>query len=184
MRAPLLPIYTIGHSSRPLDAFLALLAESRIECVVDVRRLPGSRTFPHFDTDALSASLAAVHIDYWYLPSLCGRRSQGELDGRAREDFWTNASFARYAAWARGAEFTAGLDALMQRAAGASCAIMCAEAVWWRCHRRIIADHLLAHGCQVIHILGEGNTAPASLTRGACVRGGVVVYPAPVDDAE
>jgi uncharacterized protein (DUF488 family) len=151
-----LPVFTIGHSSRPLEVFLGLLAESRIACVVDVRRLPGSRSFPQYNADALAASLSASGIDYWHVPALCGRRTVGELDGVPPENFWSNASFARYAAHARSATFANGLDELVQRSARQRCALMCSEAVWWRCHRRIIADHLIARGEQVVHIMGPG----------------------------
>lgn len=171
------PIFTIGHSSRPLDEFLRLLANSHIECVVDVRRLPGSRSFPQYNTDALAQSLADVEIDYWHVDGLCGRRSKGELGGIPTEDFWTNASFARYAAWSRGEAFHQGLEALLERARRQRCAVMCSEAVWWRCHRRIITDHLLARGHTVCHIMGPGQVKAATLTRGALVRGGEVVYP-------
>lgn len=173
------PIYTLGHSSRPLDAFLALLEESRIGCVVDVRRLPGSRAFPQYDADPLSKSLAEAGIRYQHVLPLCGRRTQRELHGRPSEEFWTNASFARYAAWARGAEFSAGLEELIEYARLDRCVVMCAEAVWWRCHRRIIADHLLARCHQVIHILGQHIAVPATLTQGALVHEGKVVYPDP-----
>ena len=172
-------VFTIGHSSRPLDEFLGLLSESAIECVVDVRRLPGSRSFPHYNADALARTLETHGIAYWPLPALCGRRSEQELDGAAPEEFWTNASFARYAAYARGGAFAQGLQQLIDRAVIQRCALMCSEAVWWRCHRRIIADHLLAHGVNVRHILGFGQVKPASLTPGACLRGAEVVYPAP-----
>jgi uncharacterized protein (DUF488 family) len=170
-------IHTIGHSTRPLDEFLGLLAESRIDCVVDVRRLPGSRAYPQYNADALAASLAGAGIDYWHLLSLCGRRSTGELEGVPAEGFWSNASFARYAAYARGDAFAQGLGELRERAHRQRCALMCSEAVWWRCHRRIISDHLLAAGDAVLHIMGPGKVEPASLTRGARVEGGEVVYP-------
>lgn len=171
-------VYTIGHSSRPLQEFLDLLAESRINCVVDVRRLPGSRAFPQYDADALAASLAASKIDYWYLPPLCGRRTRTELKGAEPESFWSNASFARYAAYARGEEFAGGLRQFLDRAGRQRCALMCSEAVWWRCHRRIIADHLLALGVSVFHIMGPGKVDKATLTRGALTNDGQVIYPA------
>ncbi len=170
-------IFTIGHSNRPLEEFLALLTGSQIGCVVDVRRLPGSRRFPQYDADALARSLAEQGIDYWYLPSLCGRRSKRELDGVAPETFWTNASFARYAAYARGEAFAQGLRELLQRSRRQQCAVMCSEAVWWRCHRRIITDHLLALGIPVCHIMAVGKVDPASLTQGARIKDGQVVYP-------
>ena len=173
------PIFTIGHSSRPLDEFLGLLADSAVECVVDVRRLPGSRSFPQYNADALAATLSASAIDYWYLPALCGRRTLGELDGVPPEPFWSNASFARYAAYSQGTAFKQGLDELLTRAANQRCCLMCSEAVWWRCHRRIITDHLLARGEPVFHIMGPGKVVAASLTRGACMDDGHVVYRAP-----
>ena len=179
MDSPSLQMFTIGHSSRPLAAFLTLLDESNIECVVDVRRLPGSRSFPQYNADALAASLASRGIDYWHLDALCGRRSTGELHGVAPEAFWSNASFARYAAYARSDAFADGLRELMQRARQQRCAVMCSEAVWWRCHRRIIADHLLALGVSVCHIMGPGKVVAATLTRGSQVRNGEIIYPQP-----
>ena len=172
-------MFTIGHSNRPLEEFLGLLEESRIECVVDVRRLPGSRSFRQYDADALTLSLAERGIDYWYLPPLCGRRSKRELVGIPPETFWSNASFARYAAYAHSNAFTEGLQALVLRARDQRCAVMCAEAVWWRCHRRIISDHLLALGVPVLHIMGPGKVDPASLTRGALIENAEVIYPTP-----
>ncbi|MEO6075797.1 MAG: DUF488 domain-containing protein [Dokdonella sp.] len=172
-------IFTVGHSSRPLSEFLALLAQSNIECIVDVRRLPGSRSFPQYNADTLAASLAERDIDYWHLESLCGRRSTRDLCGAAPEDFWSNASFARYAAYARGEAFAKGLCELEQRAQRQRCAVMCSEAVWWRCHRRIITDHLLAVGVVVCHIMGAGKVTPATITRGALIRAGQVIYPKP-----
>ena len=177
-------IFTVGHSSRPLDEFLGLLSESHIDCVVDVRRLPGSRSFPQYNADVLSLSLSAHGIDYWYLPALCGRRTQAELGGATPESFWTNASFGRYAAYARSEAFAKGLGELIERARHQRCAVMCAEAVWWRCHRRIIADHLLARGVEVCHIMGKGQVTTATLTTGACVQRGEVLYPDPPDHSE
>ncbi|HET9033327.1 MAG TPA: DUF488 domain-containing protein [Dokdonella sp.] len=171
------PIFSIGHSTRSLEQFLALLDESRIECVVDVRRLPGSRRFPQYDAEPLAGSLAAQAIDYWYLPPLCGRRSRRELEGAAPESFWSNASFARYAAYSRSEAFAHGLRELLERARLQRCALMCSEAVWWRCHRRIITDHLLARGVPVRHIMGPGKVDAASLTQGARIEAGEVVYP-------
>lgn len=179
MDCPSSPIFTIGHSSRPLDAFLSLLNESNIECVVDVRRLPASRSFPHYNADALAASLSEHEIGYWHLETLCGRRSKRELHGAEPEDFWSNASFARYAAYARGEGFADGLRGVMQRALRQRCVVMCSEAVWWRCHRRIITDHLLATGVAVFHIMAAGKVVPATLTRRAYIDDGQVVYPKP-----
>lgn len=170
-------VFTIGHSNRSLAEFVSLLEESRIECVVDVRRLPGSRAFPQYDADVLAQSLAEHGIDYLYLPPLCGRRSKRDLDGMPPETFWSNASFARYAAYARSDAFAEGLQALLLRAREQRCAVMCSEAVWWRCHRRIITDHLLALGAPVFHIMGPAKVDAATLTRGANIENGEVVYP-------
>lgn len=178
MAPPETPIFTVGHSNRSIDDFLALLTASKIQCVVDVRRLPGSRAFPHFDADALAASLVAVDIAYWRLPALCGRRSAKEVRGLPVDDFWRNASFARYAAWTHSDAFAQALAALLARAQSERCVVMCAEAVWWRCHRRIIADCLLARGCEVWHIMGPGKVVAASLTKGARASAGGVIYAA------
>lgn len=172
-------IFSVGHSSRTIDEFLTLLAESRIECVVDVRRLPGSRAFPHFNAEALAVTLAENAVAYWHLDALCGRRSARELDGAPPENFWTNASFARYAAYARSDAFALGLRELIDRARQQRCALMCSEAVWWRCHRRIIADHLIALGVKVGHIMASGKVDDANLTPGAMIRAGEVIYPDP-----
>ena len=174
-----LPIFTIGHSTRPLDEFLCLLAESKIECVVDVRRLPGSRAFPQYDADALRASLHDAGIDYWHLTALAGLRRASEAPNAFESSFWTNASFRRYAAYAHTADFVEGLRVLELRAASQRCALMCAEAVWWRCHRRIIADYLLAAGHRVMHIMGPRKVVPAQLTAGAQIVNGLPCYPEP-----
>jgi len=170
-------IFTIGHSTRPITQFLDLLAESGIECVVDVRRLPGSRAFPQYDADALREALRHVGIDYWHLVALGGLRRAADAPAQADDTFWTNPSFRRYAAYARTPAFAAGLEALETRAMQQRCTLMCAEAVWWRCHRRIIADYLLARGHPVLHIMGLGKVVPALLTTGATVAAGEPVYP-------
>ncbi|WP_256645427.1 DUF488 family protein [Thermomonas paludicola] len=170
-------VHTIGHSTRPLAQFLGLLQAAAIDCVVDVRRLPGSRAYPQYNADALQHSLADAGIDYRHSAGLAGRRRASEVPLRATTTFWSNPGFARYAAYATTQEFRDGLHALEQRAARQACAVMCAEAVWWRCHRRIIADHLLADGFRVMHILGPGKIEPATLTKGACIVAALPVYP-------
>lgn len=172
------PVLTIGHSSRPLSEFLSLLTESKAQCVVDVRRLPGSRAFPQYNSEPLADSLDTLSMKYWHLEALCGRRTTKDLNGIEPAHFWTNASFARYAAYAKTPAFEEGLGALVARASVERCVLMCSEAVWWRCHRRIIADHLLAQEHKVFHIMGIGKVVPASLTKGAAVCDGQVVYPA------
>lgn len=170
-------IHTIGHSTRPLEEFIGLLQASSIQCVVDVRRLPGSNAYPQFNADALQQSLAHVGIEYWHLTSLAGRRRASEVPQLEDATFWTNPSFRRYAAYTHTSDFHDGLRALEKRAAQQACAVMCAEAVWWRCHRRIISDYLLADGFRVLHIMGVGNIQPATLTKGASVIDAHPVYP-------
>ncbi len=172
-----LPIFTIGHSTRPLEEFLELLAESSVECIVDVRRLPGSRAYPQYNADALRASLHEVGIDYWHLTALAGLRRTSEVPNEYESAFWTNASFRRYAAYAHTPEFVEGLRALELRAASQRCALMCAEAVWWRCHRRLIADDFVMRGWNVQHLLAPGRMQPHPLNPAARLVDGDVVYP-------
>jgi uncharacterized protein (DUF488 family) len=178
MATDALPIFTIGHSTRPLEQFLGLLAASNIGCVVDVRRLPGSRAYPQYDADPLRESLQDVGIAYWHLSALAGLRRSSEVPREFESAFWTNASFRRYAAYAHTEEFSEGSHALELRAASQRCVLMCAEAVWWRCHRRIIADYLLASGHGVLHIMGPNKVVPAELTSGARILDGAPSYPA------
>ncbi len=173
-----LPVCTIGHSTRPLDEFLGLLDEAGIACLVDVRKLPGSDRFPQFNADRLTASLHQRGIRYARWPALCGRRTAAEVRKLPEDRFWRNASFSRYARWAQGEAFGEALEVLMHEAGQRRCVVMCAEAVWWRCHRRIIADHLLARGIEVVHIMAPGKQVPATLTAGAMMAHGRVMYPA------
>ncbi len=174
-----LPFHTIGHSDRSLDDFLALLDEAGIGLVADVRRLPGSRAHPQFDGPALEQVLASRGIAYRHFPDLGGRRGRAAGVDPAVNAFWINTSFHNYADHALGQPFHAALALLLAEGAATRTAVMCAEAVWWRCHRRIIADYLIAAGCSVIHIMGPDRTEPARLTEGAVPRGdGSLAYPA------
>lgn len=170
-------LFTIGHSTHPLADFLALLRESAIECLADIRRLPGSRAFPQFDSPALRASLHEAGIDYVHMADLGGRRGRTAPKGDRRNGLWRNTSFRYYADYALTPPFAAALAELEARAARQRCALMCAEAVWWRCHRRIVTDHLLARGHAVFHIMGPGKVVAATLTPGARVAHGCVTYP-------
>jgi uncharacterized protein (DUF488 family) len=172
------PFFTVGHSNRTIDEFIEILREARIGLVVDVRRLPGSRAHPHFDSDRLEGSLAAVQIDYELLAALGGRRGKAEDVEAGTNASWRNRSFHNYADYALSREFHAGLEHLIRLGAHRRCAIMCSEAVWWRCHRRIIADHLLARGMEVRHLMAKGRTEAAVPTTGAAFQDGTVVYPA------
>ncbi len=171
--------FTIGHSNRTMAEFLELLEPSGIEIVVDVRTLPGSRANPQFNDDALAAALARARVRYERVAELGGLRRKSRDVAPEVNGFWENRSFHNYADYALGPEFAAGLARLRELGRSSVCAIMCSEAVWWRCHRRIIADYLIASGEDVLHILGATRTEPARLTEGARVHpDGHVTYPA------
>ena len=172
------PFFTVGHSNRGLEAFIALLAENRIDAIADVRRLPGSRACPQFDAGTLAPALTVAGMSYAHFPALGGRRGRSADIEPAVNGFWTNASFHNYADYALTTEFQAALREL-RRAGRGRCAIMCAEAVWWRCHRRIIADYLIVAGDSVFHLMGQGRSVMARLTPGASILpDGRLVYPA------
>ncbi|MEO8336362.1 MAG: DUF488 domain-containing protein [bacterium] len=162
-------IWTIGHSTRSADEFLAVLAAYDIELVVDVRRFPGSRRLPQFDSAALAAALATHDIEYRWLVDLGGRRRP---DAASPNVAWTHPAFRAYADHVATEEFASGLFELLMLAGGPRTVIMCAEVLWWRCHRRIIADVLTSIGIDVIHIETETKAtlhrlaAPARLVAG------------------
>lgn len=174
-----LPFFTVGHSNRSLDAFLALLREAGVALVADIRKMPRSRANPQFNGDALSEALAGVQIGYEHIAALGGLRGKTRNVPAGLNDGWTNRSFRNYADYALTEPFHAGLDHLIREGHARRCAIMCSEAVWWRCHRRIVADYLIARGESVFHLMGEGREEPARLTPGAVVQAdGVILYPA------
>lgn len=170
---------TIGHSNRTLDEFTGLLTDAGIRFVADVRTVPRSRTNPQFNKETLPDALAALQISYGHMAALGGLRGKSRDLPRDVNGFWTNESFHNYADYALGAEFQAGLARLVHEGHEKPCAIMCAEAVWWRCHRRIVTDYLVAGGETVFHIMGEGRLEQAHLTPGAVIQpDGAVAYPA------
>ena len=172
-------ILTIGHSNHPLRDFIALLQAQSVDLVVDVRRLPGSNRYPQFNEDALRDSLAAVGIELQRSEGLTGRRGRDRSVPHDVNGWWQNRSFHNYADHALGVEFADALAGLRLIAQDRTVAVMCSEAVWWRCHRRIIADHLLAEGDRVAHVLGADNVQPAELSSGAVVDSDHgVTYPA------
>lgn len=179
-----LPFYTIGHSTRPLGEFVALLQAVEVGLVADIRRIPRSRTNPQFNTDTLPAALAGYGIGYEHMAALGGRRGRAPEAPAGGNDFWTNASFRNYADYAATAAFQTGLSHLLAAGRARRCAIMCSEAVWWRCHRRIVSDYLIAAGETVFHIMGQDRAGqdrlePARLTAGAVVEApDMIVYPA------
>jgi len=172
-------IFTIGHSTRSIPEFVALLRENGIERLVDVRSVPRSRTNPQFNLDVLPASLAGSGIRHCHIRALGGLRHHPKGAPASPNAAWRNEAFRNYADYAMTPAFRAGLDELRAIAAEERCAIMCAEAVWWRCHRRLIADYLLARGYAVLHIMAPGKLDPARLTPGAEPQpDGTILYPA------
>jgi uncharacterized protein (DUF488 family) len=177
-----LPFFTIGHSNRSLEEFVELLRGADIDLVADIRAVPRSRANPQFNKDTLPEALAAFHISYEHMAALGGLRGKAGTISRDVNGFWTNESFHNYADYALSDDFHAGLCHLIELGRKLRCAIMCSEAVWWRCHRRIVADHLLARGETVFHIIGQGRLEPARFTVGAVIQSGgqsgeTVVYP-------
>jgi uncharacterized protein (DUF488 family) len=157
--------FTIGHSTRLVADLVALLRTAKVTLLADVRAIPRSRTNPQFNIDALPPELAANGIGYEHFPELGGRRGRALAD--SPNQFWENASFRNYADYARTEAFRTGLERLRSFGRQRCTAIMCAEALWWRCHRRIIADYLICAGDTVFHILGPGKIEPAKLTPAA-----------------
>jgi uncharacterized protein (DUF488 family) len=173
------PFFTIGHSTRPLAEFVALLREAQVQLVVDVRLLPDSRTNPQYNHDNLARELATYRIGYEHFAALGGRRGKSRDVAPSVNAFWQNASFHNFADYAMSEPFQAAFAKLRELGRAHTCAIMCAEAVWWRCHRRIIADYLLAADETVLHIMGPGQIVPAQITDAAqCDESGSLAYPA------
>jgi uncharacterized protein (DUF488 family) len=169
-------IWTIGHSTRAIDDFISLLKENEIKLLVDVRAWPGSKRFPQFNKDALAESLNANGIRYEHFPELGGKR-KSKPD--SRNTAWRNASFRGYADYMETEQFQKGIERLLDLAAEAGpTAIMCAEAVWWRCHRLLIADYLKARGFEVLHILGANKVEAHPYTSAARIVDGELSYSA------
>lgn len=166
-------VWTIGHSSRPLEDFLDLLGHYRLQALADVRRFPGSKRQPGYAQERLQAALARRGLAYRWLPALGGRR-------RPRADSpntaWRNSSFRGYADHMASAEFAGGMDELLALAAERRTVMMCAEAVWWRCHRALISDVLCVAGIEVQHILDERHCVPHPLTSPARIVRGHLSY--------
>ncbi|ACC73719.1 DUF488 domain-containing protein [Paraburkholderia phymatum] len=159
--------YTVGHSTHPLGEFFGLLAGAGIETLVDVRSIPRSRTNPQFNRETLPDALSDEHIGYVHLADLGGRRGKPRGSAPSPNGYWTHPAFRNYADYAMSAAFQQALAELLELGHQQTCAIMCSEAVWWRCHRRIIADYLLERGETVLHIMNAGRIEPAKMTPGA-----------------
>jgi len=169
-----LTIFTIGHSTRALDDFVALLRAHAVAQVADVRTVPRSRRYPHFSREALSATLPAAGIGYRHFGELGGlRKPRPDSSNTA----WRHEGFRGYADYMETPAFARALDDLVRWSEDAASAVMCAEAVWWQCHRRLIADALVARGLDVRHITTLSSAAPHELTEFARVEGGLVRYP-------
>ncbi|MGH8200220.1 MAG: DUF488 family protein [Steroidobacteraceae bacterium] len=173
-----LPFFTVGHSNRSLEELIGLLRGVDGELVIDVRRIPRSKANPQFNKNTLPSALATAGVSYRHEAALGGRRAKAPAVSPGINGLWTNDSFHNYADYALSGQFQAGLERLLDEGRERRCAIMCSEAVWWRCHRRIITDYLIACGETVFHIMGHGRSEPAHLTLGAVVQpDGTVVYP-------
>ncbi|MBA5872651.1 MAG: DUF488 family protein, partial [Nitrospira sp. CR2.1] len=173
-------LWTIGHSTRSSEEFLLLLQSHDIQRLIDIRRYPGSRRYPHFHSAALANSLPGAGIWHKEMPTLGGRRT-------ARSDSpnegWKNASFRGYADYMQTEEFDQALDELIAQGRRERTAIMCAEAVPWRCHRSLVADALVVRDWEVTHLLGGCRVKPHRLTTFALLRDGRLMYPAPPDQS-
>ena len=175
-------LWTIGHSNRSIESFLEMLASFEIRALADVRRFPGSRRWPHFASEPLRNALAGHGIAYEWLPSLGGRRAARP---DSRNAGWRNASFRGYADYMETEAFAAGLTDLTSMACAMPTVMMCAEALWWQCHRSLVADAIEVSGIAVMHILGRENAVRHPMTSPARVHDGVLSYPAqPADIAQ
>ena len=156
--------FTIGHSTRSVGEFVGLLRPQEVKLIIDVRTIPRSRTNPQYNAANLAKALSECEIGYEHIAELGGLRGKKRDVPAEVNSFWKNQSFHNYADYAMSDEFRSSLARLRELGHGTTCAIMCAEAVWWRCHRRIIADYLIAAGETVFHIMATNHVALASLT--------------------
>jgi uncharacterized protein (DUF488 family) len=167
-------IWTIGHSTRTIDTFVSLLEANGIKLLADVRSLPGSKRYPQFNREMLAKSLTDHGIRYEHFPELGGRR---KAKNDSRNTAWRNASFRGYADHMETEEFRGGIERLLDLANKfGPTAIMCAEAVWWRCHRALISDHLKTHGVEVVHIVDANKTELHPFTSAARIVDGALSY--------
>jgi uncharacterized protein (DUF488 family) len=167
-------LHTVGHSTHPIEKFLAIVAQHRIAMVADVRSFPGSRRWPQFNQAELQRSVEGAGLRYHWIKALGGRRNLKRPN--SPHTAWEYPAFRSYADYTETVEFGAGLEELIELARGGRAAIMCSEGLWWRCHRRIIADHLTVRGWEVRHIMPDGKAAAHALTEFASVREGRIVY--------
>jgi uncharacterized protein (DUF488 family) len=171
------PIFTIGHSTRSIEEFVDILRAGPAELVVDVRTVPKSRRNPQYNEDALPDELAPYQLGYRRIAGLGGLRGKSHDVPPQVNAYWQNQSFHNYADYALSDDFARALDELLELSSERRVAIMCAEAVWWRCHRRIISDYLIERGRDVRHLMAAGRVEPARLTPGAQPEDGKIHYP-------
>jgi len=181
MKASLPEIWTVGHSTHSIEDFLALLRENKIEAIADVRRFPGSRRHPQFGQAQLESVLENVEIRYFHLPELGGRRSTRRDSPNTA---WRNAAFRGYADYMMTPGFESGMEKLLKIATKHRTAIMCAELLWWRCHRSLIADYLKARGHEVWNIMGAGKTERHPFTSAAHLADGTLSYCASASEVD
>jgi uncharacterized protein (DUF488 family) len=173
------PFYTIGHSTRTIGEFTDLLHVGGVTLVADIRTVPKSRTNPQYNKDVLPDRLTPFQIAYEHIAELGGLRDKAGNIPPDLNGLWQNQSFHNYADYALSDSFRIGLDRLLALGREQRCAIMCSEAVWWRCHRRIVADYLIARGETVFHLMDRDRVVPASLTEGTRIEAsGRLAYPA------
>jgi uncharacterized protein (DUF488 family) len=170
-------VLTIGHSTHSLDRFLALLAQHEIEALVDIRRFPSSRKFPHFNQDNLASALQKAEVEYLWFEALGGRRHKKKMDFHSHNLGLQNEGFRNYADYMLTKEFRDGAEKLLVIAGRKRVAIMCAEGLFWRCHRRLVSDFLFSKGVTVQHIMPHGELRRHKLTNGAVIESGGVTYP-------
>lgn len=173
MESGIKEIWTIGHSTRSLEEFINILKSYRIEILVDVRRFPGSRKFPHFNREELANALPKNKIKYLHLESLGGRR---KVQPDSRNTAWRLASFQGYADYMNTPEFQESMKILEQHAVNSRLAYMCSEAVWWSCHRSLISDQLKFQGWKVNHIMSETKEMEHPYTKPARIIEGKLSY--------
>ncbi|MDQ4091008.1 MAG: DUF488 domain-containing protein [Actinomycetota bacterium] len=167
-------VHTVGHGTLAADALASLVEEAGVELVVDIRAYPGSRRHPHFGREAMQAWLPAAGVEYVWLPALGGRRRPVPSSQHVA---LRNDAFRAYADHMETAGFVAGVDDLLAYAEHRSLAVMCSESVWWRCHRRLLADHLvLVRDVEVLHLMHDGRRTPHQPTAGARLAGAMVAY--------
>jgi uncharacterized protein (DUF488 family) len=171
------PLYSIGHSNQPLEQFIALLTTHDVAALVDIRRFPGSRKYPHWNREPFAQSLRGAGIEYHWNEGLGGRRGSSRGNPDSSNGALRNVSFRNYADYMATDAFRVALEELGAIADRVPTAMMCSEAVFWRCHRRLVSDYLLAQGTVVQHIFPNGTVRPHDLTEGAQVADGRVTYP-------